>query len=359
MVILTDKDLSQTVFFKNGRYNVLTDKIEPPTSKIFITSTLPYNFDPRAKCPIWRWFVNDVFNSDEESIALLQEWFGYNMIFSNHMEQMIFLFGVPGSGKSTTIDVLRAMLGPDRCCAINVETFTNQFGLAPMVGKYAAIISESQAVQRTHAQKVLEKIKQITGQDIVSIRRLYKEAFDAKLFCKITYVGNELPRFDDEPGALFRRFNLLYYANNYFKSPRIPDRTLKTKLLQELPGIALWALDGLQRLLTNGDFTRPSVSTEHIDDCKRLASPLQTMLTDWCELKPGAFVPVNDVYDLHRAIYQEAGIQPMNRIWFGRKMKDACSEVYKHDRKVNGVRCVVYEGMQINQEAYRIFLGRP
>lgn len=355
---MTDKDLSQTVFFRNGRYNLYTGKLEPLTSKIFITSVLPCDFNPKAKCPLWRWFVEDVFNSDIESIALLQEWFGYNMIFSNHLEQMLFLFGVPGSGKSTTIDVLQTLLGPERCCAINVETFTNRFGLAPMVGKYAAIISESQTSCRSHAQKVLEKIKQITGQDTVSINPKYKEQYDAKLFCKITYVGNELPRFDDEPGALFRRFNLLYYANNYFKMPKTPDRTLKTRLLQELPGIAIWALEGLHRLLTNGDFTRPKVSSEHIDDCKKLASPLQTMVAEWCELKPEAFVPVNHVYDLHRAIYQEAGLQPMNRIWFGRKLKNAFPEIYKQDRQINGERCVVYVGMRINQEAYKTFLGR-
>lgn len=352
----TDKDLSQTIFFKNGRYNIYSGKLEPPSSKIFVTSTLPCNFDPKAICPLWRWFVEDVFNGDVESVNLLQEWFGYNQIFSNHMEQMMFLFGVPGSGKSTTVDVLQAMLGQDRCCAINVETFTNQFGLAPMVGKYAAIISESQAVRRAHAQKVLEKIKQITGQDTVSINPKYREQYDAKLFCKITYVGNELPRFDDEPGALFRRFNLLYYANNYFKAPNKPDRTLKTRLLRELPGIAMWSLEGLVRLLTNGDFTRPAASAEHIVDCKKLASPLQTMIEDWCEIKPEAYAPINDLYDLHRAIYQEEGLQPMSRTWFGRKLKNAYPDIYKGSKWNNGVRQMVYEGIKINDEAYHTFL---
>lgn len=353
-----DKDLSFAVFFKNGIYDVAEDKIYPPTSKIFATSTLPYNFNPKAKCPIWRWFSNDIFNSDVESVNLLQEWFGYNLIYSNHLEQMMFLFGVPGSGKSTTVTVLRELLGPDRWCAANIESFTNQFGLAPMVGKYAAIISESQATRRSHAQVALEKIKQITGGDAVSINPKYKTQYDVELFVKITYVGNELPRFDDEPQALFRRFNLLYYANNYFKAPNTPDRKLKNKLVAEVPGIAQWSLEGLRRLLENGDFTRPQISSGHIEDCKKLASPLQTIIDDWCEQKSGVFVPINTVYDLHVAFFKEDGLHPMNRTWFGRKMKNAFPNITKGTRTINGETTAVYNGLEIKQEAYRIFLGK-
>jgi len=352
------KDLSFAVIFKNGIYDIYSDKISVPTSKIFATSTLPYIYDPRAKCPIWRWFVEDVFNSDVESVNLLQEWLGYNLIYSNHLEQMMFLFGVPGSGKSTTVTVLRELLGPDRWCAANIESFTNQFGLAPMVGKYAAIISESQATRRSHAQVALEKIKQITGGDAVNINPKYKTQYDVELFAKITYVGNELPRFDDEPQALFRRFNLLYYANNYFKDPRTPDRTLKNELIAEVPGIAIWALEGLRRLLTNGDFTAPQISVGHIADCKRLASPLQTMVEDWCVRKAGAVAPINDLFDLHVALFREEGLHPMSRTWFGRKLKNAFPDIGKGQRMISGERQAVYNGIEIKQESYRTFLGR-
>ena len=355
---MTDKNLSQTIFFENGSYDIFTDKLTAPTPKIFVTTTLPYNFSPKAKCPTWRWFVNDVFNGDIESINLLQEWLGYNLVHSNFMEQMMFLFGVPGSGKSTTVTVLRELLGPERWCAANIESFTNQFGLAPMVGKYAAIISESQATRRSHAQVALEKIKQITGGDAVSINPKYKTQYDVELFCKITYVGNELPRFDDEPQALFRRFNLLYYANNYFKDPRTPDRTLKNRLLKEIPGIALWAIDGLRRLLVDGDFTKPAISMGHIADCRKLASPLQTMVDDWCELKTGASVLANHVFDLHVALFKEEGLHPMSRVWFGRKLKNAFPDIKKGTKTINGEQCTVYVGMEIKPEAYKTFLGR-
>lgn len=348
-------DLSRGVIFRNGLYQVEKEELLPLTDEIFTTSTLPFKYDPHARCPKWLWFVHDIFNGDIECVELLQEWFGYNLIADNSLQQMLFLYGVKGSGKSTTTEIMRTILGPNRCSAINSETFTTQFGLAPLVGKYAAIISEAEITTGKEAQRILEKLKQITGQDTISIRRLYKEAFDTKLFCRITYVGNVLPRFQDEPQALFRRFNLLYYRNSYTS----PDRTLGVALAKEAPGIAMWALEGLKRLLENGDFIKPVSSESHIKDCKALASPLKTMIDQWCDFGGDLYISCNTLYDLHKAIFLEDGYKPMNRIWFGVRFKNAFPHISKGQRYSAGRREYVYEGLTIMSDAYKKFLGRP
>lgn len=349
-------DISKSVIFLNGIYDVIADKMEPLTSEVFITSTLPHRYEPKAKAPVWLWAVNDWFNSDQQCINLLQEWFGYNLIANNYLQQMLFLYGVPGSGKSTTIDTLRAMLGPDRSVAADVESFTSSFGMQPLIGKYAAIISESEATSRRQAKQALEKIKQITGGDTIKVNQKYKDTLDIKLFCRITYASNDLPAFQDEPQALFRRFNLLYYGNHYAK----PDRALGLKIAKEAPGIINWALEGLRRLLERGDFTKPTASEEHIVDCKALASPIRTMVNMWCEFDPKAEVPVNYLYELHQAVAQENGEQPDTRVSFGRKLSNAFpSQIRKVQKRVNGERVYVYEGICIVPEAYKNFLGRP
>lgn len=349
-------DLSRSVLFDGGLYHVLDDKFEPTTSEIFATTVLPYKYNPKTKCPQWEWFVQDVFNGDMQSVNLLQEWFGYNLIASNHMEQMLFLFGVPGSGKSTTIDVLQAVIGADRCCATNIDDFTNQFGLHLLVGKYAAFISEDQVIKRVQAQRALEKIKQITGEDNVRINRKYRDSIAAKLFCRITYAGNELPNFNDEAQAFFRRFNLLYYANNYCDRSPGPDRTLKQKLINEAQGIGNWALEGLRRLLKQGDFTHPRNAKEHIDAMRSLASPLRTMINEWCEFG-NDYVESDTLYDLHRAVFDEAGVKPMSRTWFGVRFKNAYPKINKVRKTSGGKRYWAYEGLRVTPEAYERYLG--
>jgi len=267
---------------------------------------------------------------------------------------MIFFFGVRNSGKSTTVEIMQNVLGPERYCAVNVEAFAKQFGLAPLVNKYAAFISEQQSTDPRQAQKVLEKIKQITGQDTVGIERKHKEQFNAKLFCRFTYMGNDLPRFDDEPQALFRRLTLLYFGNDYSDKP---DRDLKVKLVKEIPGITNWALAGLRRLLEQGNFTRPELSMEHINACKAMASPLKTMLEDWCDFSdPNKVVPCTTLYDLHKAVYEEEGRKPLTRTGFGMKFKAARSDIIKQQKIIAGMRTYVYAGLEILPEAYERYL---
>ena len=116
-------DLARAVVFQNGMLYVADDRLVPLSPDVFLTSTLPYDYHPGNQCPLWQWFVGDIFNGDPECVALLQEWFGYNLIASNHMQSTMFFFGVPASGKSTTAGVLQALLGGARCCGASTDNF--------------------------------------------------------------------------------------------------------------------------------------------------------------------------------------------------------------------------------------------
>jgi putative DNA primase/helicase len=130
-------------------------------------------------------------------------------------------------------------------------------------------------------------------------------------------------------------------------------------LAKEAPGIALWALEGLRRLLQNGDFTKPAASEIHIKACKALASPLRAMVDEWCEFGDDLFVSCNTLYDLHKAVFTEDGLRPMNRVWFGVRFKAAFPHIEKLRRISGGVREYVYEGLALVPEAYKRYLGRP
>nr|NIM80076.1 hypothetical protein [Candidatus Aminicenantes bacterium] len=201
-------DTKQAIVFKNGIYYVNDNRFEPHSPDIFITSTLPYDYNPNAKCSLWLWFVNDIFNGNQECIDLLQEWFGYNLLASNHLEQFMFFFGVPGSGKSTTTDVLYAMLGSDKCGAANLEDLGNQFGLQTSIHKQALVISEDKATQKREADKILQRLKRITGQDWLPVDIKFRDPIQIKPIWRITYVGNDILPFDDAAWALGRRLNL-------------------------------------------------------------------------------------------------------------------------------------------------------
>ncbi len=343
-------DLTYSIVFRNGIYHVLENRLEPLSSDIFVTSTLPYDYNPNFKCDLWKWFSADIFNGDRECTALLQEWFGYNLIASNHMEQMMFLFGVSGSGKSTTAEVLEALLGPERYYAIDIEQFTTHFGLEALIGKYALIINDDTEINRQQLNKLLNKFKRVTGRDTMNVNRKYKLPINIKPTWRITYVGNTMPEFNDEPQALLRRMNLLHYPNNYYKQPKGPDRSLKDKLVAEAPGIAIWAIEGLRRLLKNGYFTQPKVSINHIREFNMLINPLMAMVEDCCTIytEPSERIkhqtPREWLFELHKVWYEENNLKSLGKAAFGIKFHNLGLPIQKKRISQQGERVYIYQG---------------
>jgi putative DNA primase/helicase len=358
----TTMDLTHAVVFRNGIYHVDYDRLDPLTPDVFVTSTLPFDYNPCQNCPVWEWFVDDVFNGDAECAALLQEWFGYNTIATNHMQQMMFLFGVPGSGKSTTAGVLQAMLGPARCCGASTDNFKGLFGKETLLNKYAAVMSESRDTNRSDIDKLLQTWKAITGGDIINVARKYRQAVDARLFCRLTYVANEVIPFDDAAQAMASRMNLLYYPNNYRK--KNPDRMLERKLHAELSGVALWAIKGLRRLLANDRFTMPQASRMHLAQMAELTNPIGVMLTECCEYHTGAEflnrrVAVNDLYDLWKAWCDDTRTKTsLSLIGFGMKLAHMDRPLIKRQIMEAGKRFCAYQGLSIRPEAYERYLKR-
>jgi len=354
-------DPSKIVAFRNGLLDVETGKLMPLNSDIFLTSTLPFDYDPKARCDLWDGTTLDWFNAQEDCQMLLQEWFGYNCIASNFMQQMLMLHGVRSSGKSTTLDVLQVLLGRDRVAPFDFASLGSQsrFNKGVLIGKYAALLSEDKALSPAEAQSILSGLKRIIGNDTVLIERKYKDPVPIKLFCRFTCASNDLPRFSDDSKAFRRRFNLLYYPNDYFLTPGKLDRRLFDKLKRELPGIANWALIGLRRLLKNGQFTAPESSAEHMQDFIELSSPIAEMVREYCELGKRLWEPVRSLVDLHRAVFEEQGLHRLSDALFKARLRSAAPGIKRDRRTVAGEQVYVYEGIQIKESAKRRYLGRP
>ncbi|NOQ21601.1 MAG: hypothetical protein GQ565_02975 [Candidatus Aegiribacteria sp.] len=362
LILKTGKsmDLARAVVFRNGIYHINESQILPVTPDIFLTTTLPYDYDPRALCKLWEWTVADWFNGEQDCIDLLQEWMGYCLIASNHMQSMMFFFGVPGSGKSTVARVIEAMLGRARTTGANTNSFKDLFGPAALLNKYLAIMSESRDTNRGDIDKLLQTWKAITGGDTLSVRRLYKDAIDARLFCRLMYIANEVLPFDDSSQAMTGRTNLLYFPNNYRLDN--PDRQLDHKLIAEIPGIANWAIRGLRRLLDRDEFTLPKASREHLDGIAELTNPIGSMISECCQFYVGAeyfthHADCTTLYDMWLAWCTATGTRSnLSRIAFGMKLRGLKQSLIRKRVMDCGKRLYVYEGISIRPDAMEQYL---
>jgi len=352
-----DFNREKHIVFKNGVLNIDTGELKTLSPELYITSTLPFNYDPTADCPRWIVTLRDWWGDDEDSILLLQQWLGYNLIASNRLEALMILFGKSGSGKSTITKILQAMLGVDKCTVLDFKDLSYTFGLESAVNKNAIIFSEDQAVKRTDADVILQMIKRVTGRNSISVRIKYGGTFSTELFARLTYECDTLPRFIDNAQALERRVNMLYFGRS-FKD--CPNTDLKDQLLEEVPGIINWALEGLRDLIKTGKFVQPKVSDVAKKELKYMTSPMAAMGDQCLDLEnPHADTSVTQLYDLHREWFKEQGYSVYNRIWFGRVFKTSFPDLIdcrvSHDSK----QYRAYKGVTILPEAAQRYLGEP
>jgi P4 family phage/plasmid primase-like protien len=348
-------DSSHVILFRNGMLNVLTGELVPHSNNLFTTATLSYGYTPHAQCDLWLSTIHQWLEEDDERIALLQEWFGYNMITSNYLEQLMFIYGESGSGKSTATRVLKHLLDGNSTPATVDQLTKDQFGLAPLIGKYAMFISEEDTVSNTQARKLLTIMKKITGNDAVPIRRMHKTAVEGEPFCKITYSSNSLPVFHDETQSLFRRYNLLNFNMVFSRDPNV---TLYLELQKERQGIAAWAVEGLKRLLNNGGkFTQPSISCVEVDHLKEESSPIRYMLNHYVGWEADLWVSKQELYALYEAICEEEHVKnPVGYRKFRRRCCEAASGFSKlKETRHNNERG--WWGLGVTESARKRYLG--
>ena len=118
---------------------------------------------------------------------------------------------------------------------------------------------------------IVERLLSISGEDVVSIDRKYRETWTGTLPTRFLLLSNELPRLADASGAMAGRFIVLTLCNNFYGRE---DTDLTDKLVTERTGILRWALTGLERLQRRGHFVQPSSSSEAIQELEDLGSPV-------------------------------------------------------------------------------------
>ena len=340
-----------SIAMQNGILIAETRELLPATPRYFCTGALPFPYVKSARVASrWLAFLHDLWGDDTASIALLQQWFGYCLTARTEQQKALMIVGPPRSGKGTIARVLSALVGADNLCAPTLSGLAQGFGLAPLIGKQLAIISDARISGRADLAALSENILRIAGEDLIGIPRKYQSDFTAKLATKIMILSNELPHLPDAAGALASRFLILHTMRSFLAKE---DHGLDKVLSSELPGIFEWALEGFDALAKSGRFVQPSTANAMIDELNRLASPVRAFLDDECEIAPGAEVERSALYAHYLAWGHHNGIaHPVALEIFGRNLRAAVSglNTVQHKTRDGRGRVRFYQGLKLRAQ---------
>ena len=312
----------------------------PATPQFFTPVTLDYDFAIDAGPPSeWLRFLGQLWPDDPQSIATLQEWFGYCLTLDTRQQKILMMVGPKRSGKGTIARVLRRLIGERNVAGPTLSSLSGDFGLQPLLGKSLAIIGDARLNGRDHSVQI-ERLLSISGEDSLSVGRKNMTAVEAKLDTRLMLLSNELPRFSDVSGALASRMIILRLTRSWFG---MEDAGLFARLIPELPGILLWAIEGWHRLRARGHFVVPESSREIQEELNDLTSPVGAFVRQCCDEGPGLQVPRNALYQAYQRWCQSEGMLHVpNRVVFGRDLRTAVATV-RNSQQHGGVR--VYLGI--------------
>jgi putative DNA primase/helicase len=306
-------------------------KLRPFDSKDFITYQLPFNYDPRAKAPLFEAYLNKVL-PDIESQKVLAEYLGYVFIKNGgflKLEKALILYGTGANGKSVFFEIVNALLGAENVSGYSLQSLTNENGY------FRAKISNKLVNYASEINGKLETalFKQLVSGEPVEARLPYGQPFLLKQYAKMIFNCNELPKEVEQTDAYFRRFLIIPFntsIKDHEKDPQLADKIIES----ELSGVFNWVLEGLNRLLEQKRFTDCKASKEAVNKYRVESDSVQMFLSEENYTVSLTQVrPLKELFGEYRSYCIDSGFKSCSRRTFSDRLRNVG---YETERKNYG-----------------------
>jgi putative DNA primase/helicase len=330
----------------NGLLHLPTLDLLPHTPKFFTHNALDFAFERNTPAPVeWLRFLSQLWPDDRQSIETLQEIFGYCLTANTAQQKAFLIVGPKRSGKGTIGRVMRRVAGAENVVAPTLATLSTNFGLAPLIGKRLAIISDARLGGRADQHAIAERLLSITGEDAITIDRKYRNAWTGRVQTRFIILSNELPQLADASGAMPSRFVVLVLTTSFYGRE---DLGLTDCLLCERPGILNWSITGLNRLRHRGHFVQPASASEAVQHLEDLGSPISAFIRDRCRIGPEYRVDRTLLFEEWRKWSAQQGFdKPGTQASFGKSLMAAFPGLGRSQPREEGKRLNLYQGIGI------------
>nr|WP_315059107.1 phage/plasmid primase, P4 family [uncultured Campylobacter sp.] len=312
-------DPRRIVNFKNGTLFISKNGVrtfkpmhDPRDATLNI---LEFNYDKNAKCPKWNKFLRQVL-PDEDDQKTLMEFIGYCFMPSHEFESFLFLYGKSGAnGKSVILSVIRDFFGVENVSSLQLQQFEGHQTHA-LVGKFLNIGSEIDKNGTDKGQLSILKTL-VSAKDEVSINPKGETPFSLPPSekPKLAFAGNEKPKQNLDNG-FFRRMLVLTFDAEIKDDKKI--RNLSDRFADEMSGIFALAMEGLDRLISQGKFTKSKRMLAEIEEYKDEVNPMRAFVKDAIVADKNWLVPNPYLYQVYKSYIEgKGGVAMKEQKFFG------------------------------------------
>lgn len=282
---------------KNGVLNLRTGELLEPRREFLITKAADAAFDSSAECPIWNKFIFEIMNGEQELISFLQRAIGYSLTGSTEEQILFLLWGDGSNGKSVFVETIKSIFGTYAMATDASMLLLDSRGDAATGSNSIARLQNARLVVGSEvppgARFNEARVKELTGQDTISARFLFKEYFDYVPDFKFWIRSNDRPEIRGEDVGIWRRIVCIPFTASFTEEQK--DKHLRTKLLGELSGILNWAIAGCLEWQRTG-LRPPEAVRETVSNYRAEMDVLGEWLGTRCELSEESYTSSSALY---------------------------------------------------------------
>jgi putative DNA primase/helicase len=264
-----------------GTIDLRTGELRPHRREDRITKLCPVARDPAADCPMWLRVLHDITAGDESLQKYLRKAVGCSLTGDTREHALFFLYGTGENGKSTFINTIQAMMGPDYAMKAPPDLLmvkgndAHPTERADLSGKrFVACVEASEGKRLAESL-----VKELTGGDKVRARRMREDFWEFDPTHKIWLAANHKPTIRGTDWGIWRRIKLIPFTVTI--PPEKRDKAMPQKLLGELAGILNWALLGCMEWQAEG-LGEPQAVASATNDYRRQQDVLAGFLEECC-----------------------------------------------------------------------------
>ncbi|MCQ2533827.1 MAG: phage/plasmid primase, P4 family [Clostridia bacterium] len=319
------------ILFSNGIYDLETQELLELSPDYVIPNQIPHKYNEDAQGEEMEKALSSWACGNREVMDLLEEVIGYTLLRENTFRKFFIIVGTKRNGKSKFLSVLSYMLGTDNISTISLEELGERFKNTTLSGKLANCGDdiEDARISRTATLKKL-----VSGEGI-TVEHKGVEAEKLYSYATLIFSANKIPAIDDPTGAVRDRMIIVPFNAHFNEAEASTDPYIMDKLSTEdnIEYLIQRALDGLDALMNNKQFTIPKCVTDSMERYLIQSDSISAFV----ELNRDNILGRvnNEVYRDYELFCQDKDIETVSQNRFSRRIE---AELNCTSKATNGVR---------------------
>lgn len=227
----------------NGVVNLKTGRLLPHNPGHLITRTTGLDYNAAARSSLFEGVYPQALGSDVELMTYLQRVMGYSLLGLANERAFFFLYGPPGTMKSTLVDAWSSALG-EYAMTADFDTWVERPGNA--VGQNRGDVVRLAgarlvtSVEMTPGRRLdTQLLKKVTGGDEITAAGKYEREVSFRATFTLVMAANDAPRVRDDDGGMWQRLKRI--PLNAAVPVERQDKSVKDRLMSKEHATAVLA----------------------------------------------------------------------------------------------------------------------